>query len=96
MPTISEQVAALIKAFGASRPQERTIDEEYAEIQILAEWVDWRAENLVRGEQASGIDGVVFYDFLQKEKPHLLDFRYTSDQWQIIHAWLLGAEIIVD
>ncbi len=96
MPTISEQVAALIKAFGTSRPRERTIDEEYAEIQILAEWVDWRAKNLVRGETASGMDGVVFYDFLQKEKPHLLDFGRKADKWQIVHAWLVREGAVCD
>ena len=57
---------------------------------ILDEWVDWRANNLRRDDIASGIDGLNFFVFLKSEKPHLLDFRYTSDQWQIIHAWLLG------
>ncbi len=96
MPTISEQVAALIKAFGASRPQEITMKQDDAEIQILAEWVDWRAENLVRGEKASGFDGVVFYDFLQKEKPHLLDFGRKADKWQIVHAWLVREGAVCD
>ncbi len=96
MPTIPEQVAAIIKEFGASRLQEITMNQDNAEIQILSEWVDWRVENLVRDEQASGIDGVVFYDFLQKEKPHLLDFGRKGDKWQIIHAWLVREGAVVN
>ncbi len=96
MPTIPEQVAALIEAFGASRLQEITMNQDNAEIQILSEWVDWRVENLVRDEQASGIDGVVFYDFLQKEKPHLLDFGRKADKWQIVHAWLVREGAVCD
>lgn len=63
--------------------------EDDAELQILSEWVDWRAVNLAPEEKASSIVGLAFYDFLQKEKPHLLDFGRKSDKWQIIHAWLV-------
>ncbi len=95
MPTIPEQVAALIEAFGASRLQEITMNQDNAEIQILSEWVDWRAENLVRDEIATSVDGVSFYNFLQKEKPHLLDFGHKGDKWQTIHAWLVREKALV-
>ena len=63
---------------------------------ILDEWVDWRAKILEPDEIATGFHALNFFVFLKSEKSHLLDFRYTTDQWQIVHAWLLGAEIIVD
>ena len=66
-----------------------------AELQILSEWVDWRAGNLTREEKATSIHGLVFYAFLQKEKPHLLDFGRKGDKWQIIHAWLVREGAVV-
>ncbi len=67
-----------------------------AELQILSEWVDWWPSYLERGEKASGIDGVAFYAFLQKEKPHLLDFGRKGDKWQIVHAWLVREGAVCD
>ena len=67
-----------------------------AELQILYEWVDWRANNLTREERASGIDGVASFTFLQSEKPHLLDFENGGDKWQIVHAWLLREGAVCD
>jgi hypothetical protein len=31
--------------------------------------------------------GYVFFAYLEKERPDLLDFRATS-KWQIVHLWL--------
>ncbi len=67
-----------------------------AELQILYEWVDWRANNLTREERATGTHGLAFFAFLQSEKPALLDFRYKGDKWQIIHAWLLREGAVGD
>ncbi len=69
--------------------------EDDAELQILSEWVDWRAVNLAPEEKASSMDGLDFLAFLQKEKPHLLDFGRKSDKWQIIHAWLIREGAVV-
>ncbi len=95
MPTVREQVDALNEAFGASRPQEIFMQQDDAELQILAEWVEWRSDNLVRDDIATSIDGVSFYTFLQKEKPHLLDFGHKGDKWQITHAWLVREKALV-
>ncbi len=67
-----------------------------AELQILSEWVDWRANNLTREEKSSSIDGLNFLAFLKSEKPHLLDFGRKGDKWQIIHAWLVREGAVCD
>ncbi len=69
--------------------------EDDAELQILSEWVDWRADNLKPGERASSFDGLNFLAFLKSEKPHLLDFGRKGDKWQIIHAWLIREGAVV-
>jgi hypothetical protein len=30
----------------------------------------------------------VFFGYLEKEKPELLDFRASGSKWQIVHLWL--------
>jgi hypothetical protein len=36
--------------------------------------------------------GFVFFSYLQKEKPDLLDFRGgVGSKWQIVHLWLRRA-----
>ncbi len=67
-----------------------------AKFLILHEWEGWWANNQEHGEEASGIDGVAFYAFLQKEKPHLLDFGRKADKWQIVHAWLVREGAVCD
>jgi hypothetical protein len=32
--------------------------------------------------------GYVFFGYLEKEKPDLLDFRAAGSKWQIVHLWL--------
>jgi hypothetical protein len=32
--------------------------------------------------------GFVFFGYLQKERPDLLDFRAVGSKWQIVHGWL--------
>jgi hypothetical protein len=45
------------------------------------------------GERSSNdakmMGGFVFFSYLQKEKPDLLDFRGgVGSKWQIVHLWL--------
>ncbi len=67
-----------------------------AEFLIVHEWESWRATNLQPDKRASGTDGLAFFVDLQREKPHLLEFEYHGDKWQIIHAWLLRAGLVGD
>jgi hypothetical protein len=60
-----------------------------AKLAIIREWDAWALKN---PDDAKTSDGMLFFSYLQKERPDLLlDFKYSGDQWQIIHAWLLRA-----
>ena len=36
-------------------------------------------------------EGLVFFGYLQKYRPGLLNFRNQGDKWQAVHGWLLRA-----
>jgi len=61
-------------------------DDHPAKQAVIKEWDDWASK---RGEDAVG-DGMLFFGYLQRERPDLLlDFKYPGDKWQIVYAWLL-------
>jgi hypothetical protein len=37
--------------------------------------------------QASMMGGLLFFRYLQEEKPDLLDFRAAGNKWPIVHSW---------
>jgi hypothetical protein len=37
---------------------------------------------------AKKMGGYVFFGYLEKERPGLLDFRAVGSKWQIVHGWL--------
>ena len=55
---------------------------------ILKEWRRWQQKStpLTYEEKMN------FYLWLEKERPHLLEFRVSpeqqGDKWQTVHAWL--------
>ena len=56
---------------------------------VLQEWDDWAAKNLPPRQKASGTDGLIFFGYLQKQRPHLLEFKTSSgDRWPTVHGWL--------
>jgi hypothetical protein len=60
-----------------------------AEQAIRTEWRVWaRRNNIV---DADGQVALVFYGYIQQNRPDLLDFRYPGDKWQIVHGWLRHA-----
>jgi hypothetical protein len=61
---------------------------------IVAEWYPWtKAQNI---NNAEGVDGLMFFCFLQKEYGHLLQFRSSGDKWQDVHSWLIQARLVSD
>jgi len=53
---------------------------------IIQEFDLWRTQN------PQVTDGFLFFGYLRKERPQLLDFSAgTTDKWQTVHAWLLSA-----
>ena len=55
---------------------------------VLQEWDDWAAKNLPPGQKARGTDGLIFFGYLQKQRPHLLEFKTSGDRWPTVHGWL--------
>jgi hypothetical protein len=62
---------------------------------VLQEWDDWAAKNIPSRQQARGTDGLVFFGYLQSQRPHLLEFKTSSDRWLTVHGWLARAGKIV-
>jgi len=52
---------------------------------VLREWDDWAAKNVPPGQKARGTDGLIFFGYLQKQRPHLLEFKTSGDRWQTVH-----------
>lgn len=60
---------------------------------IIAEWDRWAPLNPA---DAKIMNGMMFFTYLQREHPSLLDFRSHSDKWQDVHGWLLRARRVKD
>jgi hypothetical protein len=58
--------------------------QDEARRRILAEWPSWSATE----SEPTRMNGLMFYAFLQSERPHLLEFRSSGDRWQYVHIWL--------
>jgi hypothetical protein len=59
--------------------------QEDARVAILREFGRWAKEH---SNDAKKMGGYVFFGYLEKERPDLLDFRAASSKWQIVHLWL--------
>ena len=62
---------------------------------VLQEWDDWAPKNVPQGQQARGTDGLIFFGYLQSQRPHLLQFKTSRDRWQTVHGWLARAGKII-
>jgi hypothetical protein len=45
------------------------------------------------GNQITGLQAMLFFQFLQAEHPEALDFHFGGDKWQAVHGWLMDAGI---
>ena len=60
-----------------------------ARLAVLGEYDGWAKDH---PNDAKMMGGFVFFSYLQKEKPDLLDFRGgVGSKWQIVHDWLRHA-----
>ncbi len=55
---------------------------------VIEEWRGWGEKSIPPTDS----DKFSFYTWLRENKPHLLEFRYGGDKWQIVHSWLNEAE----
>jgi hypothetical protein len=58
---------------------------EDARLAVLREYDKWAKAH---PSSAKKMGGFVFFSYLQKEKPDLLDFSAVGCKWQIVHGWL--------
>jgi hypothetical protein len=64
-------------------------EDDPAKLAILQEWDVWAQK---KGLIAHAESGMLFYSHLKRNRPDLLlDFKYSGDKWEIVHAWLLRA-----
>jgi len=53
---------------------------------IIAAWREWRRQHA--SNPASSHDPLVFYGWLEENRPDLLDFRFSgSDKYQLVKTW---------
>jgi len=57
---------------------------EDARLAVLREYDRWAKDH---PHDAKKMGGFVFFGYLEKERPDLLDFRAAS-KWQTVHLWL--------
>jgi hypothetical protein len=62
---------------------------------VLREWDAWASEN--PEDAKAGMAGMMFFAYLQRKRPELLDFKYPgADKWQQVSAWLSSGSRIKD
>ena len=68
------------------------VAESEAEFAVLAEWHAWTP--CLRDKTL--MNGLMFFFYLQRHRPHLLNFEAYGDKWQDVHCWLLHAHCVKD
>jgi hypothetical protein len=58
---------------------------EDARLAVLREYDRWAKDH---PKDATKMGGYVFFGYLEKERPDLLDFRPVGSKWQTVHGWL--------
>jgi hypothetical protein len=61
---------------------------------IIDEWDGWAKGKVPNGEKGTDKQGLEFYDYLGRENPRLLEFKYVGNRWQQVKVWLREFERI--
>ena len=61
-----------------------------ARLAVLHEYDRWAKAH---PSKAKEMGGFVFFRYLEKERPDLLDFRGGASKWQIVHLIINAAQI---
>ena len=69
------------------------ITKDEARVLILQEWGQW-IEKHPEKTNPNGTDGLIFFGYLQTERPALLNFRNRGDKWQVVRGWLLREGLV--
>ena len=73
-----------------------TMNRREAEAHIVREFEAWVKRTGAPGTLPSGTEALVFYAYLESERPHLLKFSYPGDRWQVVHGWLRRRGLVRD
>ena len=65
----------------AGMPKEGSYDAVEAKSEVFKLLPGWLAEH-------EGEDPMLFYAYLIENHPQVLQFPYSSDRWQVVHAWM--------
>jgi hypothetical protein len=68
------------------------VAESEAAFNIVAEWHAWAP--CLRDKTL--MNGLMFFFYLQRHRPHLLNFDAYGDKWQHVHGMLLRAGCVKD
>ena len=61
---------------------------------VIREWDSWAQKN---PDAAKQMNGMLFFTYLQRDRPDLLEFKAgNQDKWQIVHSWLLRERRVTD
>lgn len=74
-------------------PKMREADSERA---VLIEWSNWAPRNCPNRPQLERADALMFFAYLQTEKPQLLSFQSSRDKWTVVHGWLLSRGLVAN
>ena len=65
--------------------REGQMKKDDARLAVLREYDRWAKKH---PNDAKKMGGFVFFGYLEKERPDLLDFRAVGSKWQTVHGWL--------
>jgi hypothetical protein len=63
-----------------------------AEQAILHAWDVWAANPATSNLN----DGMAFFTHLQRQRPDLLDFKYSGDKWKAVHGFLIHGRRVAE
>jgi hypothetical protein len=63
---------------------------EEAKNRLIAEWRSWAHTH----PADTGADRMVFFSYVEREKPELLSFRCSGARWLLVNAWLQRANVL--
>jgi hypothetical protein len=58
---------------------------EEARVHVIHEWTSWQREN---AGDSHITNMLLFYNWLQANRPEILSFRSSGDKWQVVRGWI--------
>ena len=68
--------------------------QDKARSQILGLFREWTRLNGHHTPYSKVDGGLVFFGWLESNRPDVLDFASQSEKWQVVHSWLRTARLV--